>query len=78
MYVEMICMNSIIDKSCPNYFPYSFMWGMYCCAEKEEGNGKTGEKGCNGGVLRYDSICCKNDKQVKCSKDGGCVDRKCT
>ena len=54
------------------------MWGMYCCAEKQEGEGRNGEEGCNGGDLHYESICCKHDKQVKCTKDGGCEDRKCT
>ena len=54
------------------------MLGLYCCAEKQEGDGRNGEEGCNGGDLHYESICCKHDKQVKCTKDGGCVDRKCT
>ena len=54
------------------------MWGMYCCAEKIEGNGKYEDEGCNGGELRNDSLCCKNDNQMQCDEDGGCVDRKCT
>ena len=52
------------------------MWGMYCCEKDEEGDGMIGEEGCNGGELRNSSICCKNDKQIMCTKNGGCEDKK--
>ena len=64
------------DNSCPYSHPYAFMWGMYCCEDKKEGHGKTAELGCNGGDLDYDSTCCEGDKQIMCTKDGGCKHRK--
>ena len=52
------------------------MWGMYCCAERKEGHFPNGVKGCEGGDLHIGSICCENDKQLRCTKDGGCVNRR--
>lgn len=59
---------------CPEAYPYAFMHGLRCCASLEENVWKDMYAvTCDGGPLYIDSLCCKNNDDVKCTQ-GICSD----
>jgi len=52
--------------TCPQHHPFAYYNGQYCCATKREKYNHPQGYRCDGGVLAFDSLCCKDDAFVKC------------
>ena len=61
-----------VVQSCPEKYPYAFMWGEYCCKSAEEDRLYVPFDGCNGMSLSLNSVCCKHNEYQKCPGAGGC------
>ena len=62
-----------LGAKCPGAYPYAFLWGTYCCKNKNESTAIDPIKECDGSSISIDSVCCKNDEYVKCPSDNECT-----
>ena len=67
---------SFEGSKCPSLFPNAFMWGTYCCKNKNESIAENHFDECDGSPLSIDSICCQNDEYIKCPSVEGCTGKR--
>ncbi len=62
---------------CPSSHRYAYLNGDYCCAHPTEANRPhVGDvPPCDGGPLKLDSRCCKDDAYIPCP-DGKCISKE--
>ena len=59
----MICLGT---GKCPASHPYAYNNGKHCCAYNREKHYRPQGHKCDGSKISISSLCCLNDKHVRC------------
>ena len=81
--VNSSTINYFIVELCPKGFPYAYMGGDYCCTTEKEGSfkelddySKVDRSSCDGGPISLNSVCCQNNRFVRCPNNKKCKSGK--
>jgi len=69
-----------IDEFCPPDHPFAYLNGAFCCKTNEErplSNNQTPQNEidsgtCDGVDFNRQSVCCKDEKYIRCPQGSGC------